>query len=696
MNLQTPIADLKEFSLNQAGILGKALNLYSLEDLLFCFPLRFLDRRHITKISEINASMSQVQCVGKIINLHKEIGSGAKERLVVLLSDGSGFLTLIFFRSLNYIAKQLQVNHSYLVFGQPKFFNNGYQIVHPEIEPWNGNNPRALIPIYPSSDLLKQRKLTHKVLSSAIQSILKGLSIQEIPENMPENILQAMNFPTRFEAFKSMHNPADLVEFKRAKSRFIFEEFFFFQMRISLGKAQRRSSYKGHKLEFTGQLFQDFYAKYLPFTLTGAQQRVIKEIWQDLHSGIQMNRLLQGDVGSGKTMVALLVALFVVGNGLQCVIIAPTSTLASQHFNKMQNYLSKLPVRLAFLHGHSKLTERRGILMGLESGDIQILIGTHAVLEPKVKFKNLGLAIIDEQHKFGVEQRAELWKKALPPPHMLVMTATPIPRTLAMSLYGDLDISIIDELPPNRGKIKTIYRDESRRPLIYDFIKQEIAKGHQVYIVFPVIEDSPKLELENLMCGYERIKEIFPMPKYKISLTHGQQNPEEKAINMQRFITNDTQIMVATTVIEVGIDVPNATLMLIESAERFGLAQLHQLRGRIGRGSANSYCILLSKQNISQNAKKRLQLMTSTQDGFLLAEEDLKLRGPGNISGTKQSGALIFRFGDILTDKTLLSQAQQYAEAIVQEDNKLSSPKYAQICQYLNQKYKDNFWSNIS
>lgn len=696
MNLQTPITDLATLSLNQASALTKALDIRSLEDLLFCFPLRFLDRRHICKISAINGNTENLQCVGKVVNIHKEMSTGGKERLIVLVNDGSGFLTLIFFRSLRYITQQFQIGQEYLLFGQPKFFQNGYQMVHPEFELWRGEANLGLLPIYQSSEFLKKRKITHKVIANIIQTTIRQLATTDIPENLPELVLKEMQFPTRFEAFKNIHLPASLADFQQAKKRFIFEEFFFFQLRINLGKARRRASYQGHKLASTGVVFQDFYAKYLPFQLTQAQQRVVREIWADLQSGTQMNRLLQGDVGSGKTMVALLVALLVVGNGLQCALIAPTSTLAAQHFTKLQNYLSKLPVRIAFLHGHSKQSERRQILAGLESGEIQLLVGTHAVLEPTVQFKKLGLAIIDEQHKFGVEQRSELWKKGTPPPHMLVMTATPIPRTLAMSLYGDLDISTIDELPPRRGKITTIYRDESRRQLIYSFMKDEIAKGHQVYIVFPLIEESAKLELENLMQGYERIKEIFPMPKYRISLTHGQQNPEEKAINMRRFAENDTQIMVATTVIEVGIDVPNATVMLIENAERFGLSQLHQLRGRVGRGSGNSYCILLSKQGISQKAQKRLQLMTQTQDGFLLAEEDMKLRGPGDVSGTKQSGSLVFRFGDILADKVLLTHAQHYANLIIQQDNNLSSPANAHITQYLATKNNPNFWSHIS
>lgn len=696
MNLQTPLSEINCLSLHQASVLAKACDFYSVEDILFYFPLRFLDRRYICQISNITSNMSEVQCVGKVISKHNEVGSGNKQRLVVLISDGSGFLSLVFFSSLKYINTKIQIGHSYLVFGKVKLFNNGYQIAHPEIEPWHGDNLRGLMPIYRSTELLKRHKITNKVLSTAIQSILTQLSIQDIEEIIPDWILKDMNLPNRFEAFKSMHNPRDLVEFNQAKNRFIFEEFLSFQLRISLSKMHRRTSFQGYKLTHTGQLFQDFYAKYLPFNLTKAQQRVIKEIWKDLRSGIQMNRLLQGDVGSGKTMVALISALFIIGNGLQCVIVAPTSTLATQHFNKMQSYLSKLPIRMGFLHGQSKTKERRELMLGLENGDIQLLIGTHAVLESMVKFKNLGLAIIDEQHKFGVEQRSELWKKCLPPPHMLVMTATPIPRTLAMSLYGDLDISNIDELPPRRGSIQTIYRNESYRSVIYDFIKKEIAKGHQVYIVFPVIEDSPSLELENLICGYERIKEIFPMPHYRISLTHGRQSSEEKELNMQRFIKNDTQIMVATTVIEVGIDVPNATVMLIENAERFGLSQLHQLRGRIGRGSAKSYCILLSKLEISQKARKRLQLITTIQDGFLLAEEDLRLRGPGDVGGTKQSGSLVFRFGDILTDKTLLSQAQKYAQILVLKDNNLSLKEHTKLNEYIFQKRKSNFWSHIS
>ena len=592
----------------------------------------------------------------------------------------------------------MHTGHKYFVFGKPGFFLGKPQMAHPDLENFNTGSSTGkawMEPVYPTTEKLRAKYLTGQSLAKFTKELMAKLSVNDINENLPDEILVKYKFVPRFLAYRQIHFPANEEQYKQALRRLKFEELFFAQLRLGQIRLQRHRFSRGQVFNKVGDLFHTFYNKYLPFELTHAQKKVLKEIRKDTAAGKQMNRLLQGDVGSGKTMIALLSMLIAADNHFQSVLMAPTEILALQHFENIKTFLSKLPIQVELLTGSTTAANRKKILKACENGAVQILIGTHAVIDNKVKFQNLGFAVVDEQHKFGVEQRAKLWEKNLLPPHILVMTATPIPRTLALTAYGDLDYSVMDELPPGRKPITTFHRNETARPQVMDFIKEEITKGRQVYIIYPLIEESSKLDYENLMKGFEEVKAFFPEPKYWISMLHGRQPTDQKDTNMQRFVQGDTQIMVATTVIEVGVNVPNASVMLVESAERFGLSQLHQLRGRVGRGAEKSFCILLTGQKVGKDARERMQIMETTNDGFLIAEKDLELRGPGQIGGTRQSGALDFKLASIVNDKEMLEAARNSVEIILELDPELVLKSHERVKQFLLQQKAKTRWSKV-
>lgn len=615
------------------------------------------------------------------------------------VKDKTGRMELTWFQSLSWVEKSIEVGQSYLVYGRVSFYNGQPQIVHPETELLSINQQPGknfLEPVYSTTEKLKARGLGGRQIGKLTQLLMGMVHEKDVPENLPESILNKLKLINRFKAYRQIHFPQNADEFTEAVNRIKFEELFLAQLRMNLLRSQRHRFSKGVVFEKVGDLFNTFYEKHLPFQLTGAQKRVVKEIRNDTAKGKQMNRLLQGDVGSGKTIVAVLCMLLAADNGCQSCLMAPTEILAQQHFKTISELLGKMDVPVQILTGSTKAAARRKILQQLIDGQLQILIGTHAVIEEVVKFKNLGIVIIDEQHRFGVAQRAKLWQKATVPPHILVMTATPIPRTLAMTAYGDLDYSVIDELPPGRQPITTVHRYESQRSKVMSFIRTEIDKGRQIYIIFPLIEESAKLDYENLMQGYENVKAYFPEPKYWISMVHGKQPAAQKEQNMKRFVDKDTQIMVSTTVIEVGVNVPNATVMVIESTEKFGLSQLHQLRGRVGRGADKSYCILLSGSKLGNDARERISIMTSTNNGFEIAEKDLELRGPGEIEGTKQSGVLNFKLASIVQDRQVLDVARNIAANLLDKDPDLSSAENLLLNNFLKQKKGSVLWSKIS
>ncbi|HUP12812.1 MAG TPA: ATP-dependent DNA helicase RecG, partial [Niastella sp.] len=632
--------------------------------------------------------------------LYSEIvGEKSTRRLTAYLKDDTGIIELTWFKGINWVQKTLQDGAQYLVFGRVSFFMSKPQMVHPDmdlVKTDSGDAKNFLEPVYSTTEKLKARQLGPRQLAKFVQALLQLLRPKDIPENLAQRLLQQYNLMPRYQAYGNLHFPANAAQYEQALHRLKFEELFITQLRLALIKSERHRYSKGVVFGKVGDLFNTYYHQHLPFTLTGAQKRVLKEIRQDTMTGHQMNRLLQGDVGSGKTIVALLTMLLAIDNGFQCCLMAPTEILAQQHFNTMHGDLKKLGVNVHLLTGSTKTADRKNILGALATGLLHIVIGTHALIEEVVQFKNLGLAVIDEQHRFGVAQRARLWKKATVPPHILVMTATPIPRTLAMTAYGDLDYSVMDELPPGRQPITTVHRYDTQRSRVMDFIKEEIALGRQIYIIFPLIEESDKLDYENLMQGYENVKAYFPEPNYWISMVHGRQPPDVKEANMQRFVKGDTHIMVSTTVIEVGVNVPNASVMVIESAEKFGLSQLHQLRGRVGRGAEKSYCILLTSQKLTNEAKERLKIMTATNNGFLIAEKDLELRGPGEIEGTRQSGALNLRLADLIKDKAILEDAKKAAEEIVDTDPELQNADNLPLKNYLISLQGKTPWSKIS
>lgn len=608
-------------------------------------------------------------------------------------------MELTWFRGLTWVEKILKEDETYLAFGRVSFFMGKPQILHPELEVVKSmatGVKNFLEPIYPTTEKLKTKALNGRQIGKLTKDLFSLLSPKELPENLPEPILNKFRLLPRYEALRQIHFPTSPAHYDQALRRLKFEELFLTQLRLARVRSERHRKSHGVVFEKVGELFNLFYHNYLPFELTGAQKRVLKEIRTDTGSGHQMNRLLQGDVGSGKTIVALLVMLLAVDNGFQACLMAPTEILAQQHFATLSELLNDMPIGLHLLTGSTPAKERKHILRDLAEGDLSIIIGTHALIEEVVQFKNLGFVVIDEQHRFGVAQRASLWKKAQLPPHILVMTATPIPRTLAMTAYGDLDYSIMDELPPGREPITTVHRYDTRRPQVMDFIRSEIDLGRQVYIIFPLIEESSKLDYENLMSGYENVKAFFPEPKYWISMVHGRQPSEQKETNMQRFVSGDTQIMVSTTVIEVGVNVPNASVMVIESAEKFGLSQLHQLRGRVGRGTAKSYCILMTGPQLGTEARERIKIMTSTNNGFEIAEKDLELRGPGEIEGTKQSGTLNLKLADIVKDKAILEAAKKTAEELIEADPELDAAENLQLKEYLASLHGKTPWSRIS
>lgn len=639
-----------------------------------------------------------MQVKGKITSV-ETIGEKYSKRLVATLYDGTGELELVWFQGINWIQKSLHIGASFLVFGKAGFYLNAPQITHPEMELVTEENKNArnfLEPVYPATEKLKARGMGGRQLGKLTLTLLQLLSQKDIPENIPSDILEKFRLVKRFDAFKNIHFPASQIDYENAVKRIKFEELFLSQLRMGLIRFKRHTFSKGLVFSTVGKHFNDFYNHHLPFELTGAQKKVLKEIRKDLGSGKQMNRLLQGDVGSGKTMVALMTMLIAADNGYQSCFMAPTEILARQHFETLKTLLDNIPLKIGILTGSSTAKEKKEILKATIGGEIAILTGTHALIEDAVQFKNLGLAIVDEQHRFGVAQRAKLWDKNEINPHILVMTATPIPRTLALTAYGDLDYSIIDEMPPGRIPIVTVHRMEYARPQVMDFIKSEIKKGRQAYIIYPLIEESAKLDFENLMKGYEEVKAYFPEPQYYISMVHGKQKAAQKQTNMNRFVTGDTQIMVSTTVIEVGVNVPNASVMLIESAERFGLPQLHQLRGRVGRGNEKSYCILSTKVKLSADAKQRMKIMCETNDGFKIAEKDLILRGPGDIEGTRQSGLLNFKLANIIEDRKILDAARATAEKILDEDPDLAKDENLCLRGFLENQKGKTAWSKIS
>ncbi|MEY3324159.1 MAG: hypothetical protein RL316_1485 [Bacteroidota bacterium] len=698
MKLQSPIEFLKGVGPLRAELLKKELAIYTFGDLLFHFPYRYIDRTKVSSIAELRVEVDFAQIAGVV--LHTEIvGQRAGKRFVVQLKDKSGIIELAWFKGINWVQKQLLVGHSYLIYGRLSFFNGRPQFVHPEVEKIEPEQPLAknhLEPVYSTTEKLKAKGLGGRQFAKLTQTLLAQLQDTDLPEILPPSIINANQFVRRWQGVCQLHFPTETRVAVKAMERFKYEELFVAQLRMQLLRSQRHRHTAGVLFEKVGHYFNAFYENCLPFELTGAQKRVLKEIRIDTAKGRQMNRLLQGDVGSGKTIVALLTMLLAVDNDYQACLMVPTEILAQQHFQSILSLLEKINLPVALLTGSTKTAERKKIAASLESGELKLLVGTHALIEETVQFKKLGLVIIDEQHRFGVAQRARLWKKAAIPPHILVMTATPIPRTLAMTAYGDLDSSIIDELPPGRIPIKTVHRFEKDRSKVMEFIREEVAKGRQAYIIYPLIEESAKLDYENLMKGYEEVKAFFPEPKYWISMVHGRQPAPQKETNMQRFVQGDTQIMVATTVIEVGVNVPNATVMLIESAEKFGLSQLHQLRGRVGRGAEKSYCILLTSPGIGRDASERMKIMTQTTSGFEIAEKDLLLRGPGEIEGTRQSGTLQFKLASIVEDRPLLEKARDQAAQLIEKDPTLSEPENRPLLHFLQQQKGMVNWGKIS
>ncbi|MDP2422982.1 MAG: ATP-dependent DNA helicase RecG [Bacteroidales bacterium] len=696
--LQTPVEYLKGVGPSRAETLRRELNIQTFGDLIYFFPLRYIDRSKILNISEIYSEAAYIQVKGKLLGL-QEIGTKRAARLVGRLQDETGEIELVWFQGLRWIREKIRPGVEYLVFGKPSLFNNKLNIVHPEIEPLAEAKiftDEPWQPFYSSTEKLKAKGLNSKGMATIMRNLLNQ-AINNIPENLPERLITSLKLPSRDKALMHIHFPADDISLVQATKRLKFDELFFNQLPLLQNRQHRKTSINGLVYTNIGKYFKAFYHEYLPFELTGAQKKVLREIRTDTRSGKQMNRLLQGDVGCGKTVVALMTALMAIDNGYQACLMAPTEILASQHYETLLRMLNGMDISIELLTGSTKNANRQEIHSRLLEGTLNLLIGTHALIEESVKFKNLGLAIIDEQHRFGVEQRAKLWQKSTILPHVLVMTATPIPRTLAMTLYGDLDHSVIDELPPGRRPVKTIHYYDTHRLRVFGFIKEQISQGRQVYVVYPLINESETLDLKDLMDGYESIVREFPLPHYAVSIVHGQMRPADKDYEMQRFVKGETQIMVATTVIEVGVDVPNASVMVIESAERFGLSQLHQLRGRVGRGAEQSYCILMSKVELSGDARKRLATMVQTNDGFEIANVDLQLRGPGEIHGTKQSGEVDFRLVDLSKDGKILEAARKVIEEMLANDPELRSEANQPIVSYLQQNAQQHLrWGRIS
>lgn len=695
--LNTKIEYLKGVGAAKADLLQKEFNIFTFNDLLYYFPYRHIDRSRMYQVNQLDDTMQFIQLKGTVSNF-KTIGQGAGARLVANFNDGTGSIELIWFQGQKWIKDSLLAGKQYVVFGKLTEFNRVFSMVHPSMEDpllVNEKLYMKMMPLYNASEKAKKRGIDSKYLMKLLNTLLTDLRL-EIEENLPDYLIKKYNIISRKEAMLQIHFPPNFQVLNESEKRLKFEELFYNQLRILRYKLKRHTVFNGIKIAKIGELFNRFYKNNLPFELTGAQKRVLKEIRADMGSNKQMNRLIQGDVGSGKTVVALMSMLMAIDNGYQATLMAPTEILANQHYVTIKNLLADLPVKVGLLTGSVSKKNRRPLHEGILNGEIHILIGTHALIEEAVEFKNLGIAIIDEQHRFGVEQRAKLWKKNQHPPHILVMTATPIPRTLAMTLYGDLDTSLIDELPAGRKPIKTIHKYDNNRLKVLGFIRDEINKGRQVYIVFPLIEESEKLDFKNLTEGFESICREFPLPQFAVSMVHGKMKAKEKDFEMQRFVKGETNIMVATTVIEVGVNVPNASVMIIESAQKFGLSQLHQLRGRVGRGAEQSYCILMTDYKISAEGKLRMKTMVDTNDGFKISEVDLQLRGPGDMEGTMQSGVLDLRIASIIYDKEILEAARNEAQLILNADNELKKPEHLVLNQYLLLYRKTNKWGAIS
>lgn len=680
----------------RAAVLNKELSIYSLHDLLYYFPYKYVDRSRLYHVVDIDGNMPYIQLKGEILSF-ETFGEGRQRRLVAHFSDGTGVIDLVWFQGIKYLLTRYKLHTEYIVFGKPTIFNGRINVAHPDIDPVNELvlTNMGMQPYYNTTERMKKGGLNSHAIEKLTKNLLAFLK-EPVPETLPQWLVEKHHLMSLDEALRNIHYPVNPDLLRKAQYRLKFEELFYVQLNILRYSKDRQRKYRGFVFERVGEIFNTFYNKNLPFPLTNAQKRVIKEIRKDMGSGRQMNRLLQGDVGSGKTLVALMCILIALDNKFQACLMAPTEILATQHYETIKAFLKSLPVRVELLTGSVKGKKREEILAGLTLGKVDLLIGTHAVLEDTVTFASLGMVIIDEQHRFGVAQRAKMWSKNVCPPHVLVMTATPIPRTLAMTMYGDLDVSVIDELPPGRKPIQTIHQFDNRRASMYDFIRKQIEAGRQIYIVYPLIQESEKMDIKNLEEGYEHICEEFP--QYKVSKVHGKMKPAEKDAEMQRFVSGETKIMVATTVIEVGVNVPNASVMVIENAERFGLSQLHQLRGRVGRGADQSYCILVTGYKLTEETRKRLEIMVRSNDGFEIAEADLKLRGPGDLEGTQQSGiAFDLKIANLARDGQLLQLVRDVAQAIVNDDPEEKRPENAVLWNQLRALRKTNVnWAAIS
>ena len=691
---QTPIVYTPGVGPERAAVLTEELGMRTIVDLIEHYPFRYVDKTAFHTIGQLTPHSGEVQLKGQITKI-EELGSPRSKRLVATFTDGTGFLELVWFKGAKWIRKSLKMNVPVVVYGKLNDFKGKKSLPHPEISDPELQSS-ALEPVYSTTEKLSRKGLHSKGLAKIIQGALQK-ELDNIIDPFTPAFCAQNKLISKAQALRWIHAPANAQQLEDAKQRIKFEEFFFLQLTQVRNKIKNKTALQGYAFAEVGQTFLNFYNHHLPFELTGAQKRVVKEIRSDVRTGAQMNRLVQGDVGSGKTIVALLAMLLAIDNGFQAALMAPTEILATQHYNGLKELCEPAGITISLLTGSTPKADRAAIHQALQDGSLHILIGTHALLEPTVKFANLGLAVIDEQHRFGVAQRAKLWKKNEHPPHVLVMTATPIPRTLAMSVYGDLDVSVIDELPPGRKPIKTLHLFDKNRLKLNGFMKQEIAKGRQVYVVFPLIEESETLDLKNLQVGYEQLLADFPRPQYQIAVVHGRMKPEEKDGEMRRFAEGKAHIMVATTVIEVGVNVPNASVMIIENAERFGLSQLHQLRGRVGRGSDESYCVLVSSYKLSNDAKTRLETMVRTQDGFEIAEVDMNLRGPGDMMGTRQSGQIQFKMASLVADGQILAWARHVVEQLLQQDSQLADPNHAGIKERWIALYKHQWgWNRIS
>ncbi|HOP02956.1 MAG TPA: ATP-dependent DNA helicase RecG [Tenuifilaceae bacterium] len=677
VNLQSDVMYLTGVGPKRAELLKKELNIHTLKDLLYYFPFKYVDRSKFYKISEINAELPYIQVIGHVVRF-QEVGGGRSKRLTAQFTDGTGNIELVWFKGIKWIASSIKPNVKYVVFGKPTLFNGRYNIAHPEVEDYNTetvNSSGMLQPAYNTTEKLKNSYINSKTILK-LQHNLQVMLDGKIDESLPAYLLDQLKLMTLPEALRNTHFPQSATLLRKAQARLKFEELFYVQLNLLHQRSVRMMKVNGHVFSVVGDVFNQFYKENLPFELTSAQKRVVREIRKDMGSGKQMNRLLQGDVGSGKTLVAFMSMLIAIDNGYQTCIMAPTEILANQHFETISQFVDGLPLKVGLLTGSTKRSERSNLHSMLEDGTMNIIIGTHALIEDVVQFKNLGLVVIDEQQRFGVAQRAKLWEKNIDPPHVLIMTATPIPRTLAMTVYGDLDVSVIDEMPPGRKPVETLHFTDAKRNLVYGKMREQIAQGRQVYIVYPLIKESEKMDYKDLMDGYDTITRYFPPPQYTTVVVHGKMKPDEKDASMQLFASGKAQILMATTVIEVGVNVPNATVMVIESAERFGLSQLHQLRGRVGRGADKSYCLLISGIKLTNESRKRLQTMVSTNDGFEIAEVDMQIRGPGDMEGTQQSGLPFdLKIASLSHDGQILQHARRVATDIIEEDKTLSLAK---------------------